>query len=753
MLLMMYSDLPDREINTILIFYVNLQLNYRFGKKRGFKSNIQAGMQIRSKIVQSFFRNTISLIRSEYFSDALRTTLSIILPFALFYSFVNPHTAIAVGVGALLISLTDSPGTLKDKMIMSVSSLVVFFLISLVTAFLIKSILFTGLLILILCMVFSLFMALGKRYGLLGTMALILMTFVQGLRPEEPLMFSCYIVLGGIWYYVVSLIQARLWRISSVRHALGECILSTSVFLRAKSAFYRSDTEMEDNYLRIIRLHNKVSERQEQVRDLLLRDERLMMEDHLQGQRYLLATSQVIDLYELISAIQYDYESLQEVLKVTGLLEAVASTIESLANDLQSLGLSLRAQARVKFVDTAAEKISFVRERISMMEAGEQAAYLSILLKLQDNIDDIYHGLRKLRSTLVDKAEMLDFSAEIPAYQFFTDDERIGFGILLRQLNFRAPVFRFALRLSLACLVAYSFTLLPVGFYSYWILLTVIVVIKPSFGLTKKRNLQRLKGTLGGVLIGVILLSLVSNVTILLVLSALFLFGYFAYLRLNYALSILYLTPMVIICLNLYEQNDSIVIQRTFDTLLGCAIAFAASYLFPSWEIKKHSVYIRDVISANLKYLMKLHEQAMGIPLDMTSFKLARKEVYTKLAALSSGVQNMLLEPRKARGEVQHLYEFQILSHQLSSTIASFFPFSSSEDHLVRIKDKIAEAVDILAYSLEVLENTSLMPVMKTTIESDDLPDVSQPGHLEEHKIQQILRISEAVREQAYHLR
>jgi len=78
-----------------------------------------------------------NLIRSEYFSDALRTTLSIIIPFAALYYFTDPHIAITVGVGALLVSLTDSPGTLGDKMMMSVSTLVIFFVISIITSLLI----------------------------------------------------------------------------------------------------------------------------------------------------------------------------------------------------------------------------------------------------------------------------------------------------------------------------------------------------------------------------------------------------------------------------------------------------------------------------------------------------------------------------------------------------------------------------------------------------------------------------------------
>jgi len=690
-------------------------------------------------------KNFRNLIRSEYFSDALRTTLSIILPFAALYYLSDPHVAITVGVGALLVSLTDSPGTLGDKIIMSVSTLIIFFVISMVTALLIKHIILSGILIFALCILFALFTVFGKRWSLLGTMALILMTFVQGLKPEDPLLFSFNIVAGGVCYYVISLVQARLWPLSSVKHALGECIISTAEFLDAKAAFYDKGSNLQDNYLHIIKLHNKVSEKQEQVRDLLLRNKFLMQNDHAQGQRHLLAITQVIDLYELISAIQYDYESLQQSLAETGLLDAITKVIGHLANDLKAMGIALCGKLRLKSIDTSLEEIQRVKQGIRVLTADQNST--RILLKLQRNIDDIYLGIRQINATLTLKSDEIDFPKDLPAYQLFASTEKVTFNGIKTHLNFKSPILRFALRLSSACIVSYSLMLLPVGFYSYWILLTVIVVIKPSFGLTKKRNIQRLKGTLGGVLIGALVLLVSSNLTIQLILAGLFLLGYFAYLRLNYMISIMSLTPMVIICLNIYTGNSSIVLERMLDTIIGCSIAFAASYLFPSWEIKRHAMYIGDVIRANLNYLKKLQDQVIGIPSDITSFKLARKEVYTRLALLSSGIQNMLLEPKRAQGQIQHLYEFEILSHQLSSTIASFFPYSIDDPG--EIKSMIAQAVQLLIRSLTALENPAVMETDFDTLSLDKL-DINHPYHVEQHKVQQILIISEAINKQVH---
>jgi uncharacterized membrane protein YccC len=696
--------------------------------------------------LKMFFRRSLNLMRSEYFSDALRTALSIILPFSALYYFSGPHIAIMVGVGALLVSLTDSPGTLGDKILMSVSSLSVFFVVSLITALLIHHAIATGILVLVLCVIFALFTVFGKRWSLLGTMALILMTFVQGLKPEHPLTFSIYITGGGLCYYLISIIQTRLWPLSSVKHALGECMISTASFLSAKAAFYNTESNLQANYLRIIKLHNKVSEKQEQVRDLLLRNKLLMQNDHAQGQRHLLAIVQVIDLYEQIGAIQYDYEALQQSLADTGLLDVINSVIGRMADDLHTMGTALSAKLKVKPANSSAAAVEFLRKRIQSLDVNHQSYH--ILIKLQRHVDDIHQGILAIGDTLTKNTEKIELPKDLPAYHLFAAAEGVNLKVLNKHLNFKSPIFKFALRLSTACLLAYGLMLLPVGNYSYWILLTVIVVIKPGFGLTRKRNLERLKGTMAGILIGVSLLAVTSNITLLLVLAGIFLFGYFAYLRLNYTLSIMSLTPMVIICLNIYTGQHSVIIERIFDTFMGCAIIFGASYLFPSWEVKKHVAYIGDVIRANMSYLQKLYDRIEGEPTDVTALKLARKEVYTRLAMLSSGIQNMLLEPKNTRTEVQHLYEFEILSHQLSSTIASFFPFADTNGHLKQINDQILKAMEVLENSLLLLQNPVEEVVVEIpTVASSPLA-LNDPNHVDQFKVQQILTISEAIRKQ-----
>src|SRR5699024_3396500 len=89
--------------------------------------------------------------------------------------------------------------------------------------------------------------------------------------------------------------------------------------------------------------------------------------------------------------------------------------------------------------------------------------------------------------------------------------------LLVSNLNLHSPNFRYALRLSLAGLLGllvplalasiFSDKLLHSAFTqrSYWVLLTLVLVMKPGFALTRERNKRRLIGTLIGCAIAFIL--------------------------------------------------------------------------------------------------------------------------------------------------------------------------------------------------------------------------------------------------------
>jgi len=253
------------------------------------------------------------------------------------------------------------------------------------------------------------------------------------------------------------------------------------------------------------------------------------------------------------------------------------------------------------------------------------------------------------------------------------------------------------------------------------VMLTVLVIIKPSFNVSYQRNKQRLIGSLSGIGIGFSLMWLFPFATIQLALGVFFLLGFFSFGRTHYLTAVICITAMVVLCLNVYTgQNSHIVIERVYDTLIGCLIAFAASYLLPVWEGRKLKFYMSEVLRANISYLEKLRDQLSGTPPDVTTYKLSRKGVYINLAALAAAFTAMQTEPGRNIVQEENVYRFQVLSYNLSSVITSLFSAAKQPASLQQGSERVAlvtKAIDILQEAAISVNSDKLF----TPVTSNDL--------------------------------
>jgi len=122
---------------------------------------------------------------------------------------------------------------------------------------------------------------------------------------------------------------------------------------------------------------------------------------------------------------------------------------------------------------------------------------------------------------------------------------------------------------------------------SYWVVLTVAIILKPDYGSVFARAVQRGVGTVLGAVLGAAILAAVPYGPWLLipfgVLAALLPFGKSR----SFGLSATFLTPLVVLLIDL--QNDSgwrLAAERLVDTLLACAIVLLVGYAaWPSsWQ-------------------------------------------------------------------------------------------------------------------------------------------------------------------------
>src|SRR5690606_24038131 len=101
----------------------------------------------------------------------------------------------------------------------------------------------------------------------------------------------------------------------------------------------------------------------------------------------------------------------------------------------------------------------------------------------------------------------------------------------------------------------------------YWTPLTIMVILKPGFGLTKERNVQRLIGTIVGGIIGAVIVYTIQDANIRFILLIFFFLTAYSLFRVNYIVAVLFMTPYVLIMLSFTGVNTiEVASERIFDT-------------------------------------------------------------------------------------------------------------------------------------------------------------------------------------------
>lgn len=145
----------------------------------------------------------------------------------------------------------------------------------------------------------------------------------------------------------------------------------------------------------------------------------------------------------------------------------------------------------------------------------------------------------------------------------------------------------FALRLMACMGVAGVFSeVLPLQ-RSYWVPLTVAIVLKPDYGSVFARALQRGIGTIVGAVLGAVLLVLLHGEWLLIpfgLLAALLPYGRDR----NYGLLATFLTPLVVVLIDVLEPAGwRLAEDRLIDTVIGCAIVLVVG--FAPWPMSWHA--------------------------------------------------------------------------------------------------------------------------------------------------------------------
>ncbi len=620
-------------------------------------------------------REIKSFIFSQYFSEGLRITLGVLLPSLIFSQIGHLEIGITISLGALCVSIADSPGPVIHKRNGMLICTLFIFLTAILTGLINKNPILVGIEILVLCFLFSMFSVYGSRASAIGTAALLVMilTIDEQQTLIGSLEYSFYIWGGGLWYFILSLAFAQIRPYRLAQQALGECIKEVAGYLRLKAAFYDVKSDYDENYKKLITQQVTVHEHQDGIREILFKSSMMAKESTNTGRLLILVFVDIIDLFEQAMATYYDYKKIRNLYGETDALKEFNHILVKLAEELENLAyyiISNNKPYRLHDFQPGLEKLK------SAIDDVEQNPQLSnwVLKKILVNVRSIVNRIQKIYLYFNPRQLATQNIRSEADLQKFVSHQDFDLKTLKNNLSLNSIIFRHSLRVALVCLIGYLISkILPFGHHSYWILMTILVIMKPSFSLTKQRNLERLTGTLIGGIIGACILIFIKDQTALFILLLIFMVASYSFERLNYVVSVLFTTPYILILFSFLGANNfNIAQERIVDTFAGCIIAFIASYfLFPSWEYHQAKNFMREVLIANYHYLLKVADTLTGKNFDITAYKLARKEVYVSSANAGGAFQRMLSEPKSKQKNIDEVHQFVVLNHILSSYIAT----------------------------------------------------------------------------------
>ncbi len=628
-----------------------------------------------------------SFISSHYLNEGVRVTSGILIPSLVLGYFGYLQIGITASLGALAVSIADNPGPIHHRRNGMIVSAVVAFLISLISGYTSQVNWLFFVILPVFAFLFSMIGVYGTRATAIGLAALLVLVLQtqHHYQAGQVLTGSLYLLAGGVWYLALSVGLYTIRPYKLIQQALGEYVRSSGDYLRAKAKFYIPGIDTTQPFKDLIQSQIAVQSKQNLISELLFQTRGVVKESTNISRILMMVFLDVSDLFERAMTAHQDYQKLHGYFSETSIMQEYRLLILALADELDEIGIALQSGRSSTYSTDIDQRLMKQREhlqelRVTRLNAQNIEGFIS-LRHILDSIEDIASRIRVLHQYTSLKIKVDRKNPGVPDPKSFISKQQYDPKLFFDNISFRSNIFRHSLRIALAALCAYTVGLFfPLG-HSYWIMLTVIVILKPAYSLTKKRNLERLVGTVIGAAVGAGLLLLVHDRTAVLVMMALSMAGAYSFIRHQYFVAMILMTMYIVLMFHLLEPEGFTVIlrDRIIDTAIGSAIAFLFSTLLsPIWEHEQIDDFMAEVVEDNLDYYESISLAFTGKPVDNAYADIKRKDSWVSLANLADAFQRMLSEPKSKQINITNIHQFVVSNHMLASHIATLSYYADS---------------------------------------------------------------------------
>ncbi|WP_294288365.1 FUSC family membrane protein [uncultured Chryseobacterium sp.] len=677
-------------------------------------------------------------VTSQYVYSAIRITLATVLPCLVLAHFGILKEYFLFPLGTSFVALTDQPGPFIRRRNALTFAIVCFVFVALIASLVmhIKILVFAE--IIVFGMFFSLIGVYGQRLAAVGSLSLVVMAiFIDGHLTGTNILKSLLIFASGCtWFLLIFLIVTTIQPYKLASQMIGENYLQLAEFLKIKADHYQRNPDFAKLTTQVIAKQIEIKNLQEETRETVFKTRVIVNESTTTSRLLMLMLLNSMDLHEKLMTSESDYEKLQNSFGDTTILVSIHDYLNLLAEEITNIGISLQIGTRAKPIHDLDEELQNLNhyyfelrnKKISPDNFENFMVLRQILMRINEitkEINEIY----KVFSQNVKLAKSL--STGLDLRKFMPNEEKLNIKVLKNNISLSSSHFRHALRITIALLLGYSFSLfhfIGIG-HTYWILITTVAILKPAYSITKQRNLLRLYGTIAGAVIAYGILHYIRINEILFIMLLLSMIMCFSFLKGKYFWAVLFMTIYVFVSFNFLSPGNVNIIfrDRIVDTVIAAIITSLVAYIvLPVWEHTQNLDLMKKSAAANLIYFQSVISKFIGDGFNLEDYKVKRKNAIISLANLSDNFQRMISDPKNQQKKLEVVHQFVATSHLITAYTASLsqyvkdkekYPEIDAEGWSRKIEAEM-QKVSILLNGEKITETLN----MESRIEPEDSP-------------------------------
>ncbi|WP_425444144.1 FUSC family protein [Thiomonas intermedia] len=402
------------------------------------------------------------------------------------------------------------------------------------------------------------------------------------------------------------------------------------------------------------------------TRDIVLRDVHTEAERTLAARLILL-----LEVNEALLASQTDVDLILNQFDATPVPDALSDWARRIGDALDQRADALLRGTQPDTLPTSLPCAETIHQALETLQPSQpSAAFAQARMALRASADK-FQRITDLLAT-PPRADGADTADPLQGMdlQSFLSPLRYDPRALWQSIRWESPILRYAIRLALALFAGeLLLRVLPYHPHDYWVLLTIGVILRPNYSVTRQRIKDRVLGTLLGCALVAALLSTHPSLGVMTL--GVFISLAFArtFITLNYRFTALFASVNALLLVALLEPGSQFLItQRLQDTLIGAALAWGFSFVLPRWEANDLRRQVDALRRATLGYA-----QAVLDPVHVSdlNYRRERKRIQDALAAVGGLHARMLEEPRQHQRMRRELAAFIAHSDLLSAHLAT----------------------------------------------------------------------------------